>query len=381
MARYVIFSAHYEPFLGGIANFTKNLSEELDSMGHEAFIVTSSHPDKPLREDAGEHIHILRLPSLLLIGGRYPVILHNYQTRQMLAELLEGSIDAILINARFYLLTILALRFARKKKIRPLILEHGSNYLTFNNSVLDFFERGYERAITAIEKRFNPKFLAVSERSAEWLQNFGIRTAEVLPNAIDADKFRNLRNTTNYREQLGISPTDCVVVYNGRLLKDKGTEFVLESARIAPEYKFVFAGDGPLKDRVSKTTGSLPNAYYLGRLTSDQVSDLYSEADFNLLPSRTEGFPTSALEAAAWGIPTLLTDVGGVKELYGSRSGEFVIEKNPASIVGKLNELHSLDCDKKKALKDFMKNVASEHSWKETARLFLQYSEQAQQKA
>ena len=76
---------------------------------------------------------------------------------------------------------------------------------------------------------------------------------------------------------------------------------------------FVVAGDGPLFDQVD--TSPLPNVHAVGRLNSSDTAALLMDSDLFCLPTRSEGFSTSLLEAAACGTASLVPDVGGAREV------------------------------------------------------------------
>ena len=95
-------------------------------------------------------------------------------------------IDGVLVNARFYPHSLLGMRIARRHGVRPVVLDHGSAYLSFSNPVLDPAVRLYEHAMTAWGRRYDAAYYGISRKSAEWLGTFGIRAEGVIPNAIDA---------------------------------------------------------------------------------------------------------------------------------------------------------------------------------------------------
>jgi glycosyltransferase involved in cell wall biosynthesis len=121
------------------------------------------------------------------------------------------------------------------------------------------------------------------------------------------------------RAQLGIEPSELLVLTLGRLAPQKNLELLLDIAadvRSDSRLRFVVAGDGPqraeLQARIA-TDGS--RVRLLGR--RDDVPDLLAAADVALLTSTWEARALVAQEALLAGVPLVATRVGGIPELVG----------------------------------------------------------------
>ena len=71
--RYCIFSAQFLPHMGGVENYTYNISKELIKRGNKVVVVTNNTTASPLRENI-EEIEVMRFPCFNFIGGRFPVM-------------------------------------------------------------------------------------------------------------------------------------------------------------------------------------------------------------------------------------------------------------------------------------------------------------------
>ena len=220
-------------------------------------------------------------------------------------------------------------------------------------------------------RRCGPACYGVSQKASEWLGHFGLPSEGVLSNAIDAEAFRRRSSGRAFREELGIDDEAMVVAFVGRLMPEKGVGALLEAARrVADDRSIVFivAGDGPEAEAVERV--GLPNLFMTGTLDTGDVSALLSCSDVFLLPSRSEGFATSLLESASWGLPALATEVGGAREVLGEGAERLLLEDATAdSIVAALRwakghreELGALGASSRE-------RVESNYTWKETARL------------
>ncbi len=102
------------------------------------------------------------------------------------------------------------------------------------------------------------------------------------------------------------------VLYFGRYSEEKGIETLLSVCKKLPYIKFVFAGNGPLKEKVKQ----ISNVEDMGFLKGDKLKKVIEEALFAVYPSEWyENCPFSVMEAISYGTPVIATDIGGLPEL------------------------------------------------------------------
>lgn len=189
---FVLFSALYPPHMGGIENFTYGLAHALVDRGDEVLVVTNDTNGLGAGITDEDGVWVLRLPCFPFFSGRFPVPKLNALSRKLWKHIERQHFDGVLVNARFYIHSLYGIRFAKSMGITPVVLDHGSAYLSFSNPVIDPLVRTYERLITALGKRFHPDYYGVSSKSVEWLRSFGIAAKGVIPNSIDAKSFREM---------------------------------------------------------------------------------------------------------------------------------------------------------------------------------------------
>lgn len=336
---YAIVSALYHPHTGGVENFTRHLAHELVLRGNAVAVITSHlSGNEPEVEEQDDGVRVYRLPSRVLLGGRLPLVCRNRRYRELFSELAGMPFDRVLVNTRFYPLSIEGLRLARRLGARAVVLDHGSAYLTLGNPCIDALIRRYEHAMTAKARSFHPVFAGISKKSCAWLATFGIHTAQVIPNAIDAHKFRNCASQRDFRSEFSIGAETKLIAFVGRLAPEKGAEQLADAAALLGDgYAFLLAGEGSLRSPIEAK--GLPNVILLGNVSQGDISALLSQSDAFCLPTRSEGFCTALLEARAWGLPCVVTDVGGVDEIFGGDSqAVFILGSTlPAEIAGKLD--------------------------------------------
>jgi glycosyltransferase involved in cell wall biosynthesis len=111
---------------------------------------------------------------------------------------------------------------------------------------------------------------------------------------------------------------DRVICFVGRLHEQKRPEVFFELARLfrgSPEYRFVVAGDGPLRAGLLERYADLDNLTYLG--ATDRVAELLQTADLAVFCSAFEGYPVTSLEAAAMNVAVVAPDIVGFREQIG----------------------------------------------------------------
>lgn len=102
------------------------------------------------------------------------------------------------------------------------------------------------------------------------------------------------------------------VVYFGRYSEEKGMGLLLELCRELTEIPFVFAGDGPLKEKIGKV-GNITN---VGFQTEERLREIVGKAQFSVFPSQCyENCPFSVMESQIYGTPVIASGIGGVPEL------------------------------------------------------------------
>ena len=95
-----------------------------------------------------------------------------------------------------------------------------------------------------------------------------------------------------------------------------------------PDAHLVIAGDGPLRKETETKFHSSPSAsraHFVGSLSRSAVMDWYQSADVFLLPSEEEGSPHALIEALAYGLPSVVSDVGGVRETMTETLSDWVL--------------------------------------------------------
>ena len=368
METYAIFSANYPPNVGGVEKYTQNLARTLASQGDRAIVVTNNVFGLEELEQECERVDIVRLPCRNMLKGRYPLPRKNQVHERLTAWLIEQPVDYVVVNTRFYFHSLLGIRFAESKGVKPLIIDHGSAHLTLGCPLIDVFMAAYEHAFTGLVKRHKADYYAVSQAGTRWLAHFGIKAKGALCNSIDAEEFAGSTSGRTFREELGLRQDDLLVSFTGRFIPEKGIGALMDAAELLSQHDdihFVLAGEGPLELQMAER--ALPNVHIVGRLKPPDVAALMATSDAFCLPTRSEGVSTSLLEAAACGTASIVTKVGGVEELMPDDEYGIVLQEATgryvAEAVLRLREDRTLAAKMGSRLNQ---RVKAEFSWAQT---------------
>jgi len=145
---------------------------------------------------------------------------------------------------------------------------------------------------------------------------------EVIPNFIDPAVYDRSRYEPQLRQQLNAGRKVLIHISNFRPVK-RVRDVVGIYALVAKEIPsvLVMVGDGPdrvLAEQEARALGVSDSVFFLGKLES--VAPLLASSDLFLLPTQSESFGLSALEALATGVPVVGVEAGGLPEVV--RNGE-----------------------------------------------------------
>lgn len=152
------------------------------------------------------------------------------------------------------------------------------------------------------------------------IERFGADPEEitVIPNAVDADRFRPDREGA-IRERFGIAPEKRLVVTVRRLVPEKRVSDLVRAAASFPEDAVVVVvGDGPQRgslEELASREGVEDRVVFTGYLPHEEIPDVLAAADVFALTTEQEGMATALLEAMACGAVPVATDAVGNDEV------------------------------------------------------------------
>jgi glycosyltransferase involved in cell wall biosynthesis len=108
---------------------------------------------------------------------------------------------------------------------------------------------------------------------------------------------------------------DFVIGHMGAFTAEKGQDVLIGAAKelraSLPRVKFILAGEGTRLAELKR--GAPPNVSFPGFV--EDHAGFYSKLDLFVMPSRSEAWGLAALEAMAFGVPVVASDIGGLREI------------------------------------------------------------------
>jgi glycosyltransferase involved in cell wall biosynthesis len=207
------------------------------------------------------------------------------------------------------------------------------------------------------------------------LRKLGVasRKLRLLGNGIDLARFNRGRvspHRSAMRADLGLTECEIVCGAVGRLVWEKGYKEVFDVAakfrHECPQLRFIIVGPREERDAIPQDeidrVAALGNVTFLGQ--RDDVEDLYAAMDMYVLASYREGFPRSAMEAAAIGLPLVVTDIRGCRQVVDHGVNGFRVPVRDSAALGKALKVLASNPD--------LRQTMGEASVKKAAREFDQ---------
>jgi glycosyltransferase involved in cell wall biosynthesis len=160
-------------------------------------------------------------------------------------------------------------------------------------------------------------FVNSEEYRQSWIKRgFDAAKLKILPRGLDTELFHPGRRDSAFFEKFGALNGDVRLLYVGRISKEKDLDLLAHAySRLRKEglpVQLVVVGHGPYSKALAK---SLPDAFFTGYLKGAELAAAYASADIFVFPSTTDTFGNVILEAQASGLPVVVSDSGGPKEL------------------------------------------------------------------
>lgn len=307
------------PTYGGSGALATELGIALARRGHEIHFITYQQPFRLPAFTPRIYFHEVDV-------GRYPLFEYPPYDLALAVRMHEVTLahELDLLHCHYAIPHATSAWIAQemlrqtRREIRVVTTLHGTD-ITIVGQDPSF------RPITKFSIEKSDGLTAVSRYlQTETLTTFGCTACriEVIPNFVDPEVYDRSRYTSILNEQVDAGKRVLIHISNFRAVK-RVTDVVKVFARVERETAavLVMVGDGP--DRVhaeamARELDVQDKVFFLGKI--DAVAPLLAGADLFLLPSSTESFGLSALEALATGVPVIGTNAGGLPEVV--RDGE-----------------------------------------------------------
>ena len=331
MVHVLMFGWEFPPYSsGGLGTACYGLTKSLAKKGTHITFVLPYYPDgdADFLDIVSTKITFKRVDSPLrpyLSAARYSVLKGKANTPIMYGESLFDEVyrygeeakriasetDFDVIHCHDWM-TFMAGIFSKRLKHKPLVVHvHSTEFdrtggNSVNQYVYDIERYGMEQADMVIAvSNFTKRLIMQHYGIPEW-------KIKVVHNAVDQ---RQLSDEHVQRRQK-------TVLFLGRITLQKGPDYFLYAAKKVlehdPDVRFIIAGKGDMERFIIEKSAELgisKNVLFAGFLKGKEIDKAYRMADLYVMPSVSEPFGITALEAIQAGTPVLISKQSGVSEV------------------------------------------------------------------
>lgn len=191
-----------------------------------------------------------------------------------------------------------------------------------------------------------------AERFKSFISRYGSSIAKFvrIPPLINTQLFKPSQENA-MRRKLGLTETDPVLVFHGRLEYFKGIDLVIDAMKIVvsrlPNARLLIIGDGTEKISLVQQCQRLgldQQVIFMGSVPRENVGDYLSCADVFVTGTHFEMISVALLESIACGLLVVTTKVGGVNDIIVNGYNGFCVEsRNPAEMAEKIMSCLEMD--------------------------------------
>lgn len=226
-----------------------------------------------------------------------------------------------------------------------------------------------KRFFRSIISRITEKYIYQSYRVSVFPSDF-LRTIVQVNNAITVRFLGTDKSIFTFHDRTD-HQNERIVLYVGRMSKDKNVEFIVDAARSADnlkDVKWLFVGGGPFLPQLRKAESE--NIHFVGRVPHNQLVEWYNKADIFVSSCDYDAFGLTVSEAMATGLPIVVPDKGGPCEQFENGVSGFTYKnKDKASF---LEVIHRLLENRKLSLDVGRKAVDNVRDWKEGTKALIE---------
>jgi glycosyltransferase involved in cell wall biosynthesis len=314
--RVGLFTECYHPIRNGVVAAVDALAATLRAHGHDVVYVTPKMPG--FNADSGDVVAVPSVPLPARTAYRLTVPMPSRKRREAMKQL-------SIVHAHSPFVTgWMGVSYARRHGV-PLVftyhtlLEEYVHYVPIEvnaaRRAASELTRAYANAADAV--------IVPTQTMAEHLRELGVtRDIDVIPSGIDVAHFSAARRSDELRAKLGAQPGDVLVLFVGRIAREKDVHVVLEAfARLPPaRMRLAIVGDGPERERLEHEAERLQIAgrtVFAGELPRDDLPGIYAAGDVFAFASRSETQGLVLVEAMAAGLPIAALDSAPTREVLG----------------------------------------------------------------
>jgi glycosyltransferase involved in cell wall biosynthesis len=337
------FTESFRPVINGVAVAVDLLSEELLHRRHSVEIFA---PRFPGYQDVPGEIPVRRFASYFWPRNPdYPLAFPASPTNFL--EFRSGGFDMVHTHSPFAL-GQMGRRWARQLRI-PVVTTYHTLYVEYSHYANVVPEPVMRMVLRRLSRNYCNACDAVAVPTApirDVLQEYGVRIPiTVIPTGLRLGP-KPVLDPEFPRKALGIPADALVVLYGGRLAREKNLELLFEGfgrvAREVPSAWLLIAGSGPSERdalRLAEKTGAANRIAFAGFVPPERMSAVFAAADVFAFASLTDTQGLVLTEAKAAGVPAVSVNAYGPSAVVTDGVDGFLTPNDPAAFAGALRQI------------------------------------------
>lgn len=336
------------PRIGGPSTVLKSLVNEQSRVGHEVIVCTTNqdYPTGQMDVRTGATI----------MDDNVTIWYHKVQFSSLcfsipLASWLKRSItafDIVHIHGIYRFPTTYGAWCARRAGVPYIIRPHGSlDPFLFRQSRFGKWalplKRFYERLFDLPNLNHASAIHYTAKEEMERANFLELRApAVIIPNGIDWQQYAQLPQSGRFRQRIGLGSQTPLVLFLGRMNFTKGLDLLVSSfprlLEKVPEARLAIVGPdnegyGSKVRQWCREQGIADKVFFVDHLGPEEVKQTYVDADVFVLPSYTENFGMTVVEAMACGCPVVISDQVNIWREIKEEGAGLVVGLDPAQIA------------------------------------------------
>jgi glycosyltransferase involved in cell wall biosynthesis len=208
-------------------------------------------------------------------------------------------------------------------------------------------------------------FVNSEEYRQSWIKRgFDPAKLRILPRGLDTELFHPARRDPTFFERFGATNGEVRLLYVGRISREKDLDVLGAAYRRLRDQQLpvqlFIVGHGPYSEAFAK---SLPDAIFTGYLTGKDLATAYASADVFVFPSTTDTFGNVILEAQACGLPVVVSDSGGPKELVEDKANGLIARSHDVEDFAQAIQMLVSDSALRQRMAAAARDSVTDRSW------------------
>ena len=323
--KILMLTWEYPPrIVGGIARVVYDLSHKLVKDGHDVTVITYKDGDSVSDFENDTGVKVYRVNNYIINANNFIdwIMQLNFNMVAKATEIIskEGKFDCI--HAHDWLVAYSAKTLKNAYDI-PIVATIHATESGRNSGIHDETQKYINDTEWLLTYEATEVIVNSNYMKCELQRLFGLpfEKISVVPNGINYNNYENIEKDYDFRRQYAMD-NEKIILYVGRLVYEKGIQHLISAMpKILQGYndtKLLIVGKGGMIDELKNQAyqlGIIDKVYFTGYLNSKDLKKMYKCADVAVFPSTYEPFGIVALEAMLAGIPTVVSDVGGLDEI------------------------------------------------------------------